>query len=79
MTDGESFSIPTKQEQIDAMIQHYHHIIAFYGEHTGVRIGRKHLHWYREVIGLDNILVSMINSETNSMDLIQKIKNLVYR
>ena len=76
LVDKKHFTLPCKQEQITTMINHYRNIIQFYGENAGIRIGRKHLHWYREAIGLDDCLIPFINTETNSNNLINRIEDM---
>jgi tRNA-dihydrouridine synthase B len=37
---------PAITEVRDVLLSHLEHLYAFYGEHAGVRIARKHLGWY---------------------------------
>lgn len=37
---------PDNSELRDIMLAHLQNLYAFYGEHTGVRVARKHLSWY---------------------------------
>ena len=67
------YSPPAITTQIKNMIAHYRHIIEFYGEKVGMRIGRKHLHWYRESLGLDPALKDMINTQTDSESVIESL------
>lgn len=39
---------PSLAEVRDIMLAHLDTLYAFYGEHTGVRVARKHLGWYRD-------------------------------
>jgi tRNA-dihydrouridine synthase B len=39
---------PTADEVRDIMLSHLETLYAFYGEHLGVRVARKHLGWYRD-------------------------------
>ena len=39
---------PALTEVRDIMLTHLDHLYAFYGEHAGVRVARKHLGWYRD-------------------------------
>jgi tRNA-dihydrouridine synthase B len=39
---------PSAAEVRDIMLAHLEHLYAFYGEHLGVRVARKHLGWYRD-------------------------------
>jgi tRNA-dihydrouridine synthase B len=46
ITTGESLPPPSLQEVRDILLGHLTALHAFYGEHQGVRIARKHLGWY---------------------------------
>ena len=39
---------PARAEVRDIMLAHLDQLYAFYGEHAGVRVARKHLGWYRD-------------------------------
>jgi len=39
---------PSRAEVRDILLTHLEHLYAFYGEHVGVRVARKHLGWYRD-------------------------------
>ncbi len=43
---GERLPQPTAQEIHDTLVDHLHDLYEFYGEHTGVRVARKHISWY---------------------------------
>lgn len=43
---GEHLAEPSIQEIRDILIAHLHNLYVFYGEHTGVRMARKHISWY---------------------------------
>ena len=43
---GETLPEPSIQEVRDILIGHLHNLYDFYGEHTGVRMARKHISWY---------------------------------
>ena len=46
LATGEELPAPTPTEVRDILLDHLRHLHAFYGEHAGVRIARKHLGWY---------------------------------
>ncbi|MGY0634608.1 tRNA dihydrouridine synthase DusB [Luteimonas sp. A478] len=46
LATGERLPEPSLQEVRDVLIGHLQALHAFYGEHSGVRIARKHLGWY---------------------------------
>ncbi len=43
---GEKLQEPSVMEVRDILIGHLHNLYDFYGEHTGVRMARKHISWY---------------------------------
>jgi len=46
LATGELLAEPSLREIRDILVSHLEHLHAFYGEHAGVRIARKHLGWY---------------------------------
>ena len=46
LATGETLAPPSLTEIRDILLGHLDHLHAFYGEHQGVRIARKHLGWY---------------------------------
>jgi tRNA-dihydrouridine synthase B len=46
LATGETLPEPPLVEVRDILLAHLEHLHAFYGEHAGVRIARKHLGWY---------------------------------
>ena len=44
---GKTLPPPAPSEVRDIMLAHLEQLHAFYGEHAGVRVARKHLGWYR--------------------------------
>jgi tRNA-dihydrouridine synthase B len=46
LATGEKLPEPTPPEVAAILLGHLEHLYAFYGEHAGVRIARKHLGWY---------------------------------
>ncbi len=47
LTSGRELPPPVHAEVRDIMLAHLEQLYAFYGEHAGVRVARKHLGWYR--------------------------------
>ena len=45
---GERLPEPDAAEVRDIMLTHLEQLYAFYGEHAGLRVARKHLGWYRD-------------------------------
>jgi tRNA-dihydrouridine synthase B len=48
LTHGTEPAPPVRAEVRDIMLAHLDQLYAFYGEHAGVRVARKHLGWYRD-------------------------------
>ena len=46
LATGQHLPEPSVEEIRDIMLGHLHNLYAFYGEHTGVRVARKHISWY---------------------------------
>lgn len=43
---GEKLPAPRVDEIRAVLLEHLHDLYAFYGEHTGLRVARKHISWY---------------------------------
>ena len=43
---GEHLSAPESSEVHRILLAHVHELYGFYGEHTGLRVARKHISWY---------------------------------
>lgn len=48
LATGHALPEPDPREVRDIMLAHLDELYAFYGEHTGLRVARKHLGWYRD-------------------------------
>ncbi len=46
LATGERLAAPRVQEIRDITVAHVHELYEFYGEHTGLRVARKHISWY---------------------------------
>jgi tRNA-dihydrouridine synthase B len=46
LATGERLPAPPVEEVRDTLIEHLENLYAFYGEHLGVRVARKHISWY---------------------------------
>lgn len=46
LATGAKLTPPPIAEVRDTLLQHLENLYAFYGEHTGVRVARKHISWY---------------------------------
>jgi len=76
LCDHKPYNLPQKEILIDNMVLHYQHIINFYGEKKGIAIGRKHLHWYREALSLNDDLKNIINHASQSQDVVQALMGM---
>ena len=47
---GRTLPPPAPEEILGVLIGHLHELYAFYGEHTGVRVARKHIGWYTKTL-----------------------------
>lgn len=43
---GGHLASPSAEQVRDILVAHLHDLYAFYGEHTGLRVARKHISWY---------------------------------
>ena len=46
LATGTKLAPPPVDEVRDTLLSHLENLYAFYGEHTGVRVARKHISWY---------------------------------
>ncbi len=46
LATGAKLAPPSVIEVRDTLLEHLENLYAFYGEHTGVRVARKHISWY---------------------------------
>jgi tRNA-dihydrouridine synthase B len=46
LTTGERLPAPQVSEIQETLTAHVHDLYGFYGEHTGLRVARKHISWY---------------------------------
>ena len=46
LATGEELPLPEVDEIHRVLVAHLHDLYGFYGEHTGVRVARKHISWY---------------------------------
>jgi len=46
LATGSKLPAPPVAEVRDTLLKHLENLYAFYGEHTGVRVARKHISWY---------------------------------
>jgi tRNA-dihydrouridine synthase B len=67
LATGTELAAPTVAEAAQAIVAHLDDHYAFYGEEAGVRIARKHLHWYtRDLDGADEARSEFNVAETTA-------------
>lgn len=57
--------VPSGDELIDMISEHYSAMLSFYGSVLGARVARKHLGWYMDVAGSDASLRRAVLTEKN--------------
>jgi tRNA-dihydrouridine synthase B len=50
LATGQVLPAPGAEEIREVLIRHLEELYAFYGEHTGVRVARKHIGWYTKTL-----------------------------
>lgn len=77
-TTGRKNASPSPREIFELLINHYDAILAHYGDHAGVKIGRKHIGWYcGEMAGSDE-LRSRINQMADPLDVKDALRGYFY-
>ena len=61
LADGTVLPDPGIDEQYALIVEHYHAMMAHYGEHAGVPIARKHLGWYTRGLRGSSEFRNMVN------------------
>ena len=70
LMNGCHLPAPPITEIRDVLVQHLHELYAFYGEHSGVRVARKHIGWYvRGLAGAAEFRQTMNRLETTQQQL----------
>jgi tRNA-dihydrouridine synthase B len=68
LESGETLPAPTYAEMKAITVEHLHRLHAYYGEHIGVRIARKHLGWYVQHLPLGAQFRSRFNTLDTAAD-----------
>ena len=70
LATGERLAEPAVEEVRDTLIAHLENLYAFYGEHLGVRVARKHISWYSKGLRGGGVFRNEINKvETHTEQL----------
>lgn len=70
---GEKLPEPDLETRRNITLNHYNHILEYYGEQKGLRLGRKHLSWHTKGLRSSCELRAQINTSEN----IKEVKDLV--
>ena len=75
--DGQAAAPDPGWDEIRTLIlEHVQHLHAFYGEHQGLRIARKHVGWYLEHLPCPVDFKNRFNSESTARDQIHALRLL---
>ncbi len=67
---GRRVPAPTAEEIREVLTRHLEELYAFYGEHTGVRVARKHIGWYTKTLpGVEPFRLRINEKETGTGQL----------
>jgi tRNA-dihydrouridine synthase B len=68
LATGELLTEPSPVDVSGILLGHLEHLYAFYGEHAGVRIARKHLGWYAKDRPENGAFRDVVNRAENAHD-----------
>ncbi|GLQ99854.1 tRNA dihydrouridine synthase DusB [Dyella mobilis] len=68
LATGELLATPSPADVAAILLGHLEHLYAFYGEHAGVRIARKHLGWYAKDRPENAAFREVVNRAENAQD-----------
>jgi tRNA-dihydrouridine synthase B len=58
---GQGLAAPSVAEVRDTLLGHLANLYEFYGEHTGVRVARKHISWYSKGLTGGSVFRNLVN------------------
>ena len=70
---GERLEKPDVQTQHATIVKHYHSMLEHYGEHTAVKIARKHLGWYIKGFHGSAEFRAKINMQTDPKEVLKLV------
>lgn len=73
-THQEILDDPPLVEQKDILLKHYHSMIEYYGERSGIRLSRKHISWYSAGLHGSAAFRASINQMDSAADVITAIQ-----
>ncbi len=71
---GETLPEPSAEEIRNILVGHLNNLYAFYGEHTGVRMARKHISWYSK----GQAHGAAFRQAVNRVDTVEEQLNMTY-
>ncbi|MBF8246651.1 MAG: tRNA dihydrouridine synthase DusB [Rickettsia sp.] len=76
LNHGIENSPPNKEKQMQIILEHYDHMIEYYGVESGLKIARKHLGWYSNGIKNSSHFRAKINQSNSSEDVKYYVQDL---
>jgi tRNA-dihydrouridine synthase B len=70
---GQELADPDLDTQFDLVLEHYRWMLDHYGEHTGVRMARKHLAWYTRGLPASEAFRNKVNFIEDAEDVIREL------
>ena len=74
---GEKLPPPSLKSQKSLVLEHFEDMLAHYGEHTGLLLGRKHLGWYSKGLNGSTDFRSTMN-QSSSIDEVRTLIDELY-
>ncbi len=70
---GQELADPEIHAQFDLVLEHYRWMLEHYGEHTGVRMARKHLAWYTRGLAGSAAFRNKVNFIESADDVVREL------
>ncbi|MCC6925544.1 tRNA dihydrouridine synthase DusB [Novosphingobium sp.] len=70
---GQELADPDIDAQFDLVLEHYRWMLEHYGEHTGVRMARKHLAWYTRGLAGSAAFRNKVNFIESADDVVREL------
>jgi tRNA-dihydrouridine synthase B len=79
LATGTHLPDPSLTEVRDTLVAHVANLYDFYGEHTGVRVARKHISWYSKGLRGGALFRDAVNRADNAIDQMRMIEEFFDR
>lgn len=76
LTSGARAVTPSIEEQYHLIVEHYHDMLALYGEATGVNLMRKHIGWYTKGLPGSAEFRNAVNQTADSRTVLEMLERL---